>query len=108
MTKQENLEGEKAEDAGYDEIEDPDFFKFEDIGDSVEGTLIDVGTSDQYGFGLYTIEKADETQIRFHGSSILDARMKQVNIGDYVRIKYMDVEKRPKGDMKLFSVKRRN
>lgn len=101
---QKNIE---VKEAVFDEIEDPDFFKFKDIGDKIEGKLIDVGNSDQYGFGLYTLETPSEDLIRFHGSAQLDSRMKQVNLGEYIQIEFMDVEKRPKGDMKLFSLRRR-
>lgn len=94
-------------DEDYEDIEDPNFFKFENVGDKIAGKLVDIGTSDQYKFGLYTIEKSDGTQARFHGSAQLDTRMKQCNIGDNVMVEFMDIEKRPKGNMKLFSVRRR-
>lgn len=103
-TKQKNIEGTEA---GYDEVEDPNFFKFVNVGDKIAGRLVDIGSSDQYGFGLYTVEKADGTQARFHGSAQLDTRMKQCNIGDSVIVEFLDIEKRPKGDMKLFSVRRK-
>jgi len=105
--EKENEENIKASDDEYEDIEDPDFFTFENVGDTVEGELVDVGTSDQYGFGLYTLEKADGDQVRFHGSAVLDSRMKQANIGDYLVIEFSDLEKRPKGDMKLFNVRRK-
>jgi hypothetical protein len=94
-------------DEGYEEIEDPNFFKFENVGDKVVGKLVDIGTSDQYKFGLYTLEIEDGTQVRFHGSAHLDTRMKQVQIGESIIVIFTDVEKRPKGNMKLFSVKRK-
>lgn len=105
MTKQKDLEGKEADE--YEEIEDPDFFKFESVGDNIAGELVDIGTSDQYKFGLYTVEKSDGSQVRFHGSAQLDSRMKQCGIGDHIKVEFIDVEKRPKGDMKLFSVRRR-
>lgn len=106
MNKQKDLEGKDAGD-NYEEIGDPDFFKFENIGDSISGELVDIGLSDQYKFGLYTVETSDGKQVRFHGSAQLDSRMKQCNIGDHIKIEFIDVEKRPKGDMKLFNVRRR-
>lgn len=97
-------------DAGYEEIDDPDFFKFENIGDKIGGKLVDVGHSDQYDFGLYTVESddADKKQTRFHGSAQLDSRMKQVELNDIILVEFMDIEKRPKGDMKLFRVMRKS
>ena len=103
MTKQKNLEGETA----WEDVESPNFFQFKDIGDTLEGKLIERAKSEQYGFGLYTLEKPDEEQIRFHGSSQLDDLMLSINIGDSVRIEFTDAEKRPKGEMKLFDVKRK-
>lgn len=103
MTKQKNLEGDTA----WEDIEDPNFFKFMNVGDKVTGKLVDIGLSDQYRFGLYTIEQSDGTQLRFHGSAQLDSRMKQCQLGETVLVEFIDVEKRPKGDMKLFSVKRK-
>ena len=103
MTKQKNIEGEDA----WEEIESPNFFQFKEVGDSLEGTLIDRGKSDQYGFGLYTLEKDDGDQIRFHGSSQLDDLMLNIHMNETIKIKFMDIEARPKGDMHLFSVKRK-
>jgi translation initiation factor IF-1 len=91
----------------YEEIEDADFFKFENIGDSIEGNLIDIGTSEQYHFGLYTLEKDDGTTVRFHGAAQLDGKMKSIKLGDSVKVEFYDVEKRAKGNMKLFRVMRK-
>jgi hypothetical protein len=104
---QKNLEGKNAGEEDYEDIEDPNFFKFENVGDKIAGKLVDIGNSDQYGFGLYTVEKSDGEQVRFHGSSQLDSRMKQVQLGDSVIVEFMDIEKRPKGNMKLFNVRRK-
>jgi len=105
MTKetQQNLEGETA----WEEVDSPNFFQFKNIGDILEGKLIERAKSSQYGFGLYTLEVKDGDQVRFHGSSQLDDLMLSINIGDICRVEFIDVEKRPKGEMKLFSVKRK-
>jgi len=100
-TEQNNIE------AGYEEIDDPNFFKFESVGDKIKGQLVDVGHSEQYDFGLYTVEDENKEQTRFHGSSQLDSRMKQIELGDHIVVEFMDIEKRPKGDMKLFRVMRK-
>ena len=101
--KQKNIEGEDA----WEEIESPNFFQFKEVGDVIEGTLIDKDKSDQYGFGLFTLDTKEGDQIRFHGSSQLDDLMLNIQMNDYIRVKFIDFEKRPKGEMKLFSVKRR-
>jgi hypothetical protein len=100
MPKQEKIDD-------YTEVEDADFVKFEKIGDSVEGNLIDVGMSEQYHFGLYTLEKADTSTVRFHGSAQLDGKMKSVKLGDSIKVEFYDIEKRAKGNMKLFKVMRK-
>lgn len=92
---------------GYEEVESANFFKFENIGDSCEGKLIDKGLSEQYKFGLYTLEQEDGTTVRCHGSSQLDELMMTVKIGESVVIEYIDNQKRPKGSMKLFKVFRK-
>lgn len=107
MTKQRTMDGKNVGEEDYEDIEDPNFFKFENVGDKIAGKLVDIGSSGKYKFGLYTLEKPDGEQVRFHGSSQLDSRMKQVQMGDSVIVEYMDIEKRPKGDMKLFAVRRK-
>jgi hypothetical protein len=101
--KQKNLEGNTA----WEDVESPNFFQFKNIGDKVEGELVGKDKSSQYGFGLYSLKTSDEEQIRFHGSSQLDDLMLGVDIGEYILIEYIDIQKRPKGDMKLFRVKRK-
>jgi len=103
MAKQKTLEGNTA----WEDVDSPNFFQFKNIGDKVEGELVDKGKSDQYGFGLYSLKTSDDEQIRCHGSSQLDDLMLGVSIGDYIQIEFIDIQKRPKGDMKLFAVRRR-
>lgn len=102
MAKQKNIEGEIA----WEDVEDPDFFKFENIGDKISGELVEIGKSERYSFGLYTVKTPDDNLVRFHGSAQLDSRMKQVNVGDYVMVEFIDIEEQDKGDMKLYDVKR--
>jgi len=83
------------------------FFQFQNVGDSIEGELIDKGSSDQYGFGLYTITDKEGEQVRFHGASHLDELMLGVKVGDMIHAEFVDVQKRPKGDMKIFTLRKR-
>lgn len=91
----------------YEEIEDADFFRFEKIGDCVSGKLIDVGTSEKYKIGLYTLEKEDGSSVRFHGSADIDGKMKSVKMGESIKVEFYDLEKRGKGNMKLFRLMRK-
>lgn len=88
----------------WNKIESPNFFKFEKIGDSIEGLLMDKDISNRYGFGLYTIRTFKGEQIRFHGSSQLDDLMLTLDIPCYARITFIDEQNTPNGVMKLFEV----
>jgi len=92
---------------GYEEVESANFFKFENIGDACEGKLIGKDLSEQYKFGLFTLEQEDGTTVRFHGSSQLDELMMTVKLGENIMVEYVDNQKRPKGTMKLFKVFRK-
>ena len=92
---------------GYEEVESANFFKFENIGDACEGKLIGKDLSEQYKFGLFTLEQEDGMTVRFHGSSQLDELMMTVKLGENIMVEYVDNQKRPKGTMKLFKVYRK-
>lgn len=92
---------------GYAEVESANFIKFESIGDMVSGQLLDKGYSEQYKFGLYSVMNEDGEQLRFHGSSQLDDLLMTVKVGDHIMVKFIDVQKTPKGEMKLFQVFRK-
>ena len=107
MSEKKETKQKKAEDFETEEIESPNFYRFENVGDSVEGTLREVGRSEQYNFGIYTLEKDDGSSVRLHGSSDLDDKMSLIAKGLWVRIVFYDQRKMPKGTMKLFKVFRR-
>jgi hypothetical protein len=90
-----------------EEVESPNFFRFENIGDSVEGYLVGTTRSEQFGFGMYQLNKDDGTSVRIHGSADLDDKMAVVVKDQWVRIEYYDQKKMAKGTMKLFRVMRR-
>ena len=91
----------------YEEIKDADFFRFEKIGDKIEGMLTDKGTSQKYNFGMYTIMSKDGEQKRFHGTTHLDALMSTIELQDYIIIEYVDNDKTPSGEMKIFKILRK-
>jgi hypothetical protein len=103
MAQKDIIEKKKPQ---LEKVESPNFFQFKEIGDTIEGVLLEKANSDQYGFGLYTIQTDKDERIRFHGSAQLDDLMSVVNLNDYVSIKFIDVQKMPKGNMKLFEVLR--
>lgn len=94
-------------DEQLEEVASPNFFRFENLGDSVQGTLLSKAMSDQFGFGLFGIEQDDGTQMRFHGSAQLDDLMLGIKIGEWLKVVYYDNQKMAKGSMKLFKVYRK-
>lgn len=88
-----------------EKVEDATFFKFENIGDSIFGILMEKAESGQYGFGLYTVQTPDGETLRFHGTTQLDTLMSNVEIHDYVYVEYVDNQKTTMpSPMKLFKV----
>ena len=88
----------------WEEIESPNFFKFENIGDKLEGILTSKDESKRYGFGLYTITLFNGETKRFHGSNQLDDLLLNLETPSYVQILYIDNQITPNGEMKLFKV----
>jgi hypothetical protein len=86
------------------EVESPNFFRFEKVGDKIEGMLTSKDSSTRYGFGLYTITTFDGIQKRFHGSSQLDDLLLNFEIPCYVQIIYVDNQETSNGAMKMFKV----
>lgn len=88
----------------WKEVESPNFFKFNKIGDMIQGNLIRRDTSDRYGFGIYTINMFNGETKRFHGSSQLDDLLINIDLPCYVKIEYIDNQETANGIMKLFKV----
>ena len=81
--------------------------RFEEVGDSVEGWLLDKqtgpGPGDQLR-GQYTVKAADGLKIIF-GRTKIDQGMTYVSVGAYVRITYQGEETTTRGNtIKLFDV----
>lgn len=106
-TMSERKESKQKAAEGIEEVESPNFFRFENLGDMAEGVLRETTRSEQFGFGIYTLEKDDGSMMRVHGSSDLDDKMSLFAKGMWVRIVFYDQKKMPKGTMKLFQVFRK-
>jgi len=104
--KQNIIKNEASNNEKWETIKDADFIRFEEVGDSLEGTIVGISNSERYGFGMYTIET--ETGVkRFHGSTQLDDLLCTIKINDYILIELTDRQKTDKGMMNIFNVKRR-
>lgn len=87
----------------YEEIK-PSVGSLKNVGDQVEGILISKEPSKKYGNMEYWIENK-EGHRKIFGTTVLDERMKFVNVGDYVKIEFTAIEKNKKGqDTKIFKV----
>ena len=71
-----------------DEIEKPTYWEPEAIGETLEGTYIDLEEDvGQFKSKLYTI-KTSQGEMKVWGSKVLDELMKKVDMGLEVRITY--------------------
>ncbi len=86
-------------------FEEPEIWKPEQAGDSIEGVLIykrDKGG--KFNNESYYIENSGKSFIIF-GTAVLENRMKLVNVGDIVKIEYKGTEKNKRNeDTKIFQV----
>ena len=80
------------------------FFRFEKIGDCLEGLLISKDKNDRYGFGMYKLKQFDGELKKFHGSEQLDDLLHSVDIPTYVKIVYIDDLSLPPNTMKVFEL----
>jgi len=102
-----NIKSKQEKVDEWNEVESPNFFQFKEIGDKITGILLQKATSTQYGFGLYILQTTENEQIRFHGSAQLDDLLMGVNVNDLIEVTFTDTQKMPKGEMKLFKVRRK-
>jgi len=94
----------KADQNEYEEVKDANFFKFDNIGDKIEGMVIEIGISKRYNFGLYTVMIKDGEKKRFHGTTHMDTLMSTIEEQDYIILELIDTEETPAGDMKIFKL----
>jgi hypothetical protein len=98
--------GKQKENGAWETIPDEGFYRFDAIGNSLQGVLSEKGKSEKYDVGMYDIDTENGT-IRFLGKTQLDRQLKNIDIGDYICITYVDDMSTPNGQMKIFEVKRK-
>lgn len=90
---------------GFKEITS-EFWNYSKEGDKIEGVLL--GKEDEVGVNkskAYAIETKDGKKLMVWGTTVLDNKMKYVEIGNKVRITYQGLVKNKKQqDMKTFKV----
>lgn len=84
-------------------------FVFENAGDTLIGVLKDIKSDvGENNSKLYKIEKSDGSLVAIWGSSVLDSKMSEIEIGQELRIVYGGKKKSANGnrqykDFSLFS-----
>lgn len=90
---------------GYEEVGDT-IFKFEKIGDELDGQFVAQEAGKSFGNQVYKISK-NGRMFSVFSTTVLESRMKGVKIGDFVMIKYVaDIPNKNKNlhDVKDFKV----
>lgn len=90
----------------YEKIE-PNVWKPTEDGEQLEGKLVsreeNVGPNDSTMYFILT----DKEEVRVWGTTVLNSKMKFVEVGDMVRITYKGSQKNPHGQpTKIFEVEK--
>lgn len=91
---------------GYEEIKQ-DVFRFENIGDTIEGELVSKKESDEFQNMEYRIIDKDDVEHIVYGTVILDSLMENVDINVFVCIEFIGenpAKKEGHNPTKLFKV----
>ena len=76
----------------WKKVEIAEYWKPEKPNESIEGLLIDIAPEvGPNNSRLYTLEKKDGVRTSIWGSTVLDTRMKNVSIGEEVKILYKGI-----------------
>jgi hypothetical protein len=107
MKKQNEIEIKKADEnikrpKEMEEVTTP-FFRFEKIGDKIEGILQSCESVEK--FNIYTIRKYNNEIIKFHGSTQLDDLLSNLELPCYVEIIFTEKKPSKQGsDIKIFKL----
>lgn len=85
----------KAGEIQYEDVEAGDFFKFEEVGDFIEGQLLHVSTIKMSNgtVGSYKILTPDGAEMKFNGTVTLDEKLREVPVNTMVKITYIGDER---------------
>ena len=92
----------------YEKVEDT-IFKFENVGDELEGVLIAVEDGANYGNKVYKIKCDDDKTRVVFGTTVLMSQMSVISIGERIKIvreKDKPHKKAGMNPIKVFSVYR--
>jgi hypothetical protein len=88
----------------WNKVESANFFRFEKVGDSLEGMLIEKQEGTKMNF--YKMKTFNGEEKKFHGSNQLDDLLNQFVPPCYLRITFADEMETANGTMKLFEVEK--
>lgn len=84
-----------------------DVWKPEEEGDSIQGVLVDKRTTGDFDSESYSIETKEGFKLVW-GTTILQNRMKLINVGDIIKIIYKGTETNKRGQpLKIYEVLRK-
>ena len=84
---------------------EPNIWKPEKDGDEITGILISKDPSDKFKNINYHIETLEHEQKMIYGTTVLNDRMKFVNVGETIKIVFKGIVKnQKKQDTKVFEV----
>lgn len=84
---------------------EPGVWKPTNVGDSIEGVLVDVQKSNKYDSNIYHLETPDGKQVAIFGTTVLCDKMNYVKTGEQFKIVFKGAQKNAKGqDTKIFEV----
>lgn len=98
MNKQKNIT-----ERNFTEVES-NFVKFEEIGQKIEGEIIFIDDTVSEEFTIYHLKDDNGIVRKFHDSTQLRDLLAQCKLGDYIQIEFIDTEKLPKGELKIFKL----
>lgn len=90
----------------YEKVEDT-IFKFENVGDSIEGELVAVDDGATYSNKVYKIKADDDKIYTVFGTTVMMSKMSTISIGDMIKIQREDDkpnEKKGLNPIKMFTV----
>lgn len=104
-----NKEKKGIDDAGSRNFEEltSNFVKFEEIGQEIEGEIINIDSETSQDVTLYSIKDDDGVVRKFHDSTQLKDLLAQVKLGDYIKVIYVADNPMAQGkSLKVFKVLR--
>jgi hypothetical protein len=107
MSKKDENKKDANENPRHFEPIETNFFRFSEVGQEVEGEIINIDTETSQDVILYSVKDDEGTVRKFHDSTMLKDLLAQVKLGDYIKVVYVGDEPMSEGKtLKVFKVSR--